>query len=60
MQPPNEKHMAVKRDSAGRLSVQDVDCARVYHVNAVMEIRTQVDLLPCRLSLDVRGTRLAL
>ena len=42
--------MAVKRDSAGSLSVQDVECARVYHVNAVMEIRTQVTSFPafCR------------
>ena len=42
MQPSNEKHLHVKRDSGGRLSVQDVDCTRVYHVNTVMEIRTQV------------------
>ena len=42
MQPSREKHLAVKRSSDGRLSVQDIDCARVYHVNSVMEIRTQV------------------
>ena len=42
MQPSREKHLAVKRSPDGRLSVQDIDCARVYHVNSVMEIRTQV------------------
>ena len=42
MQPSREKHLAVKRSPDGQLSVQDIDCARVYHVNSVMEIRTQV------------------
>ena len=42
MQSSSEKHLAVKRDAEGRLSVQDVECARVYHLNTVMEIRTQV------------------
>lgn len=42
MQSSLEQHLAVKRDSQGCLSVQDVECARVYHVNTVMEIRTQV------------------
>lgn len=42
MQPSREKHLAVKRSPDGHLSVQDIDCARVYHVNSIMEIRTQV------------------
>ncbi len=42
MQSSVEQHLAVKRNSQGSLSVQDVECARVYHVNTVMEIRTQV------------------
>ena len=44
MQLSVEQHLAVERDFQGRLSVQDVECARVYHVNTVMEIRTQVGL----------------
>lgn len=42
MQPANEKHLSVGRDTIGNLTVRDIDCARVYHVNTVMEIRTQV------------------
>ena len=42
MQSSVEQHLAVNRDSQGCLSVQDVECARVYHVNTIMEIRTQV------------------
>ena len=50
MQPSREKHRAVNRSSDGQLSVQDIDCARVYHVNSVMEVRTQV-CCPDRISI---------
>ncbi|BDA48116.1 hypothetical protein COCOBI_11-3740 [Coccomyxa sp. Obi] len=41
MQPPHETHYALFRDSSRALGVNEVQTARVYHVNSVLELRTQ-------------------
>ncbi len=41
MQPPHETHYALVTDSTGALGVNEVQAARVYHVNSVLELRTQ-------------------
>ncbi|CAL8462889.1 g2423 [Coccomyxa elongata] len=41
MQPPHEIHYALVTDSTGALGVNEVQTARVYHVNSVLELRTQ-------------------
>jgi hypothetical protein len=41
MQPPHETHYALARDARGWLGVSEVETARVYHVNSILELRTQ-------------------
>lgn len=40
MQPPEEPHYRICTDPRGRKYAQQVQCARVYHINVVLRIRT--------------------
>ena len=51
MQPARESHCCLRRGDAGALSVCEVEAARVYHVNSILEIKRQVrHTLPRHLS----------
>ena len=50
MQPALEGHYALQRGADGDLGVGRVQCSRVYHVNSVLEIRSQVHHRRCSLS----------
>ncbi|DBA99968.1 TPA: hypothetical protein ACH3X1_013841 [Trebouxia sp. C0004] len=42
MQPPDEPHYSLERSEDGSMQVQKIQCARVYHINVVLRIRTSV------------------
>ncbi|KAL0051470.1 hypothetical protein WJX82_008099 [Trebouxia sp. C0006] len=42
MQPPDEPHYSLETGEDGSMQVQKIQCARVYHINVVLRIRTSV------------------